>query len=49
MAAQQTLTGEEWPALPYEEWKDTLVTLHMWTQIGWDRKALELPDPLPGP
>ena len=33
MAAQQTLTGEEWPALPYEEWKDTLVTLHMWTQI----------------
>ena len=33
MAAQQTLTSEEWPALPYEEWKDTLVTLHMWTQI----------------
>jgi len=33
MAAQQTLTGEESPALPYEEWKDTLVTLHMWTQI----------------
>jgi hypothetical protein len=28
MAAQQTLTGGEWPALPYEEWKDTLVTLH---------------------
>jgi len=38
MAAQQTLTGEEWPAPPYEEWNG-----------GWDRKALELPDPLPGP
>jgi Family of unknown function (DUF5996) len=22
-----------WPALPYESWKDTLATLHMWTQI----------------
>jgi hypothetical protein len=22
-----------WPALPYAEWKDTLATLHMWTQI----------------
>src|SRR5881275_227608 len=22
-----------WPALPYEEWKDTCATLHMWTQI----------------
>jgi hypothetical protein len=22
-----------WPALPYEDWKDTYATLHMWTQI----------------
>lgn len=22
-----------WPALPYSEWKDTLATLHMWTQV----------------
>ena len=22
-----------WPALPYEEWKDTLSTLHLWTQV----------------
>src|SRR4026207_1569489 len=22
-----------WPALPLEEWKGTLATLHMWTQI----------------
>jgi Family of unknown function (DUF5996) len=24
---------ELWPALPWEEWKDTATTLHMWTQI----------------
>src|SRR5262245_37015358 len=24
---------EVWPSLPYEEWKDTYATLHMWTQI----------------
>lgn len=22
-----------WPSLPYEQWKDTYATLHMWTQI----------------
>ncbi len=26
-------TSEKWPALPLEAWKDTLETLHMWTQI----------------
>ncbi|MEO8286176.1 MAG: DUF5996 family protein [Chloroflexota bacterium] len=25
--------GEAWPRLPYEEWKETYETLHMWTQI----------------
>jgi Family of unknown function (DUF5996) len=24
---------EAWPALPLEEWKETLATLHMWTQV----------------
>jgi hypothetical protein len=24
---------ESWPALPYEAWRDTCETLHMWTQI----------------
>jgi hypothetical protein len=24
---------EKWPALPFEDWKDTCETLHMWTQI----------------
>ena len=26
-------TGPSWPSLPYEEWKDTRATLHLWTQI----------------
>jgi hypothetical protein len=26
-------TIERWPLLPYEAWKETLDTLHMWTQI----------------
>ena len=25
--------AERWPALPYEAWRDTCQTLHMWTQI----------------
>ena len=25
--------AESWPELPYEAWKDTCDTLHMWTQI----------------
>jgi Family of unknown function (DUF5996) len=25
--------SEPWPALPYDAWKDTYATLHMWTQI----------------
>jgi hypothetical protein len=25
--------NEQWPSLPYDEWKDTYATLHMWTQV----------------
>ena len=33
--------AERWPALPYEAWKETCETLHMWTQIvGKVRMAL---------
>ncbi len=28
------MTNDRWPALPYHEWKDTLETLHLWTQIA---------------
>jgi hypothetical protein len=35
------VTETEWPALPYEEWRDTRDTLHMYTQvIGKLRLAL---------
>jgi len=27
------MKDDRWPALPYENWKDTYATLHMWTQI----------------
>jgi len=30
---QQGERAERWPALPYEAWRDTCQTLHMWTQI----------------
>ncbi|HUN64133.1 MAG TPA: DUF5996 family protein [Candidatus Sulfotelmatobacter sp.] len=42
MSTPPSLTNDErWPALPYAEWKDTLQTLHMWTQVvGKVRLAL---------
>jgi hypothetical protein len=27
------MPGDLWPALPYDAWKDTYATLHMWTQV----------------
>lgn len=27
------MSSERWPALPFEEWKETNATLHLWTQI----------------
>jgi hypothetical protein len=27
------MTTERWPPLPYEAWKDTYATLHMWSQV----------------
>ena len=39
------MSEELWPALPYEAWKDTYATLHMWTQIV-GKIALALAPPL---
>jgi hypothetical protein len=36
---------ELWPALPYDAWKDTYDTLHMWTQVV-GKVALALEPPL---
>ena len=38
-------TDERWPPLPYEAWKDTYATLHMWTQVV-GKVALALAPPL---
>jgi hypothetical protein len=27
------MTGDAWPELPYDEWRDTRDTLHMYTQV----------------
>lgn len=35
------MVNAQWPALPWDEWKETAATLHMWTQIvGKTRLAL---------
>jgi hypothetical protein len=31
--AMTTEADDLWPALPYEAWKETYATLHMWTQV----------------
>ena len=33
------MTDELWPALPYDAWKDTYATLHMWTQVVGEGRA----------
>lgn len=29
----EIVSGEQWPRLGYEDWRDTLETVHMWSQI----------------
>lgn len=41
----QGASTEPWPSLPYEAWKDTCETLHMWTQIV-GKVRLELSPPM---
>ncbi len=44
MDAIQQDNAAAWPALPLDEWRDTLDTLHMWTQVvGKIRLALAPP------
>ena len=38
-------SNHAWPALPYDAWKDTYATLHMWTQVV-GKVALALSPPL---
>jgi hypothetical protein len=34
---------DTWPSLPYEEWKETCATLHMWTQIVGKIRLVQTP------
>src|SRR4051812_22024529 len=35
--------AEQWPSLPFQEWKDTYATLHMWTQIVGKIRLVQTP------
>lgn len=44
MSRSSDPAASDWPALPLEEWSETLATLHMWTQVvGKVRLALAPP------
>ena len=34
---------DRWPSLPFQEWKDTYATLHMWTQIVGKIRLVQTP------
>jgi hypothetical protein len=36
-------SAEEWPRLPYDEWKDAYGTLHLWTQIVGKIRLSQMP------
>ncbi len=41
MSEKQHIQNELWPALPWQDWQETCVTIHMWSQIiGKIRLAL---------
>ena len=33
LSSTESAAASAWPALPYDAWKDTYATLHMWTQV----------------
>jgi hypothetical protein len=37
------MSNENWPALPFAEWRDTAATLHMWTQIVGKIRMVQSP------
>ncbi len=36
-------SNSDWPALPFNEWKDTCATLHLWTQIAGKYRLIQSP------
>jgi hypothetical protein len=45
MVQHDSRAADPWPPLPYDEWKDTYATLHMWTQVV-GKVALALAPPI---
>jgi hypothetical protein len=39
----QSPQSTHWPDLPYDAWKDTLATLHMWAQIVGKLRLVQMP------
>ena len=37
------MANEQWPSLPYEDWKETYATLHMWSQIVGKIRLVQMP------
>lgn len=42
-ASNDLHSAGHWPQLPFEEWKDTCATLHMWTQIVGKIRRVQTP------
>jgi hypothetical protein len=40
---EEAMEKEQWPSLPYEDWKDTYATLHMWSQIVGKIRLVQMP------
>ncbi|MDB5090125.1 MAG: hypothetical protein JWR09_4119 [Mucilaginibacter sp.] len=38
-----TIKQEQWPELAFENWKDTIATLHLWTQIVGKIRLIQMP------
>ena len=38
-----TIKQEQWPELAFENWKDTIATLHLWTQIVGKIRLTQMP------
>jgi hypothetical protein len=43
MAHHTDSENEIWPALPFEKWKETCATLHLWTQIAGKIRLQQMP------
>ena len=38
-----SIKSDHWPSLPFQEWKDTYATLHMWTQMVGKIRLVQTP------